>query len=235
MGLPLTILRPAAPDLPLDRQEVLRYLGYKPGVTRTDERHMDLVDRGIALAVAAAAPAVSLGYCGVIVSEGEVLTRVPGLLWRSRALSRLLRGGVGVSVVAATLGPGVEELAARLFAEEEYALATIVDAAGSALVQGLSRCVHAYLTEQSQGLVLTPLYGPGYGDWDIHDQITLAEQAGGPAVGLSTTGTCYLQPQKSLVGIMGWIAPSAGRRVPVTGCELCQMRNCAYRPRLTGT
>ncbi|MDF2630856.1 MAG: hypothetical protein K0R39_4687 [Symbiobacteriaceae bacterium] len=231
MRLPLTVLRPAPTELPLDRQEVLRYLGYRPGVTHLADRHDVLVDQGIALAVAAAAPAVSLGYCGIIVNDGEVLTRVPGLMWRSRALSRLLRGGVGVSLVAATLGPGIDALAARLFAEEEYALATVVDAAGSALVQGLARCAHAYLHEQIQGLTLTPLFGPGYGDWDVHDQLALVAEAGGPAIGLTTTETCYVQPQKSLVGVIGWIAPGGRRRVPTTGCDLCQMKECHYRHR----
>ena len=231
MRLPLTVLRPASSDLPLDRQEVLRFLGYKPGVTKVAERHDALVDRGIAMAVEAAAPVVSLGYCGIIVNDGEVLTRVPGLLWRSRALSRLLRGGVGVSLVAATLGPAIDDLTARLFATEEYALATVVDAAGSALVQGLARCAHAYLHEQIQGLTLTPLFGPGYGDWDVHDQMALLEEAGGPAIGMTSTETCYLQPQKSLLGVIGWIAPGGRRRVPTTGCDLCQMKECNYRHR----
>jgi len=234
MRLPLTTLRPPAQELPLDRQEVLRYLGYQPGITRLKDRHEDLVDRGIALAVEAAAPAANLGYCGIIVREGEVLTRVPGLIWRSRGLSRLLRGGVGVSLVAATLGPGIEQLTARLFAEDEFALATIVDAAGSALVQGLGRCVQAYLRDQIQGLALTPLFGPGYADWDIHDQMALVAESGGPAIGLTTTETCYLQPQKSLVGIIGWIVPTEGRRIPTTGCELCTMKDCAYRHRSQG-
>lgn len=233
MRLPLTTLRPAAAELPLDRQDVLRLLGYRPGVTRLDERHDELVDRGIELAVAASAPTVSLGYCGVIVREGEVLTRIPGLLWRSRSLARLLRDGVGVSLVAATLGPGVEALISELFAREEYALATIVDAAASALVQGLSRCAQAYLREQIQGLALTPLYGPGYGDWDVHDQMTLLVEAGGPAIGLESTETCYLMPQKSLVGIIGWIVPTEGRRVPTSGCDPCTMRDCVYRHRPT--
>jgi hypothetical protein len=232
MRLPLTVLRPAAATLPLDRAEVMRMLGYKPGVTRVGAREQELLDRGIALAIAAAAPAVSLGYCGIIITDDEVMTQIPGLVWRSRSLARLLKGGLGVSLVAATLGPGIEALTARLFAEEECALATIVDAAGSALVHGLSHCVAAYLSDQIQGLVLTPLYGPGYGDWDIHDQLSLVEAAGGPAIGLVSNDACYLTPQKSLVGMMGWVAPDTPGRKPVaTGCSLCTMRDCAYRVR----
>lgn len=227
MRLPLTVLRPEAGQLPLAKAEVMRFLGYKPGVTRLDERHEALVDQGIAMAVGAARPAASIGYCGISVGAGEVMTRIPGLVWRSKSLIRRLEGGVGVSLVAATLGPAVEELTARLFQEEEYALATVVDAAGSALIHGLGRWVRAYLSEQIAGLELTELYGPGYGDWDIHDQIDLTVEAGGPEIGLTSSQTCYLTPQKSLVGIIGWVAP--GSRAPGSGCALCTMRDCAYR------
>jgi hypothetical protein len=235
MRLPLTVLRPSAASLPLDRADMLRLLGYKPGVTRLEPRHEALLEKGIAMAVEAAAPAVSLGYCAVMVQQDEVMTRIPGLVWRSKMLARLLKGGLGVSLVAATLGPGIEELTARLFAEEEYALATIVDAAASTLVHGLSNCVTGYLTDQIQGLALTPLYGPGYGDWDIHDQLTLVTEAGGPAIGLTSNDACYLYPQKSLVGIVGWVAPDTpGRKPLATACTLCAMRECAYRVRQTG-
>jgi hypothetical protein len=228
--LPVTVLRPAAGDLPLDRAEVLRYLGYKPGVTRTEARHEELVDRGIGLALEAARPAVSLAYCAVEVRGDEIATRVPGLTWRSRSLARLLAGAGAVTLVAATLGAGVEEATARLFREEEYALATIVDAAGSALVHGLSQYCRTYIAAQAGDLALTPLYGPGYGDWPIQDQVALTEAAGGPAIGLTSTPTCYLVPQKSLVGLVGWGA--AGRTqsgAGTSGCLRCTMRDCAYR------
>jgi hypothetical protein len=230
MGLPVTVLRPGAADVALDRAEVLRYLGYKPGVTVMDGRHEALVDRGIALALEAARPVVSLAYCGVEVdsASGQVATRIPGVVWRSRSLARLLKGGLAVTLVAATLGPEVEELIARLFREEEYALATVADAAGSALVHGLGAHVRGYLAAQADGVALTPLYGPGYGDWAIQDQLGLVTAAGGPAVGVSSNEACYLVPQKSLVGIVGWI--SGGGRT-LTGCALCTMRECAYRVR----
>lgn len=228
MRLPITVLRPGAAELPLDRSAVMRYLGYKPGITRLDERHEALVDRGIGLAVAAAVPAVSLAYCGVAVAEDEVTTRVPGLVWRSRSLARLLRGGVGVTLVAATVGDGVDELVARLFRAEEYALATVVDAAGSGLVHGLGENVRAYLTAQADGVELSSLYGPGYGDWAIEDQIAVTDAAGGAGIGVVSTEACYLVPQKSLVGIVGWV-PVGGRLL--SGCQLCTMPDCAYRVR----
>lgn len=226
-GVSLQILRPDVSELPLDRKEVLRYLGYRPGVTRLAERDQHLVDRGIRLAREAAAPAVSFRYCAVAVEDDRVGTRAPGLAWRSRSLARLLRGAAGITLVAATLGPGVEALTTRLFAEEEYALATVVDAAGTALVQGLAQWLRGQLEPLTGGLHPTPLYGPGYGDWSLEEQPALLAAAGAERIGLSATPAHCLVPLKSLVGIIGWTGVSAG----AGGCSLCTLADCAYRRR----
>ncbi|MFZ5818190.1 MAG: hypothetical protein ACOY93_23305 [Bacillota bacterium] len=227
MHLPRRILRPSAAELPLERAEVMRLLGYKEGRTQLGPRHLALVDQGIALAREAAAPAVSLAYCAVSVDGEQVATAVPGLTWRSRSLARLLREAVGVTLLAATLGPGIEEQTARLFAAQEYALATVVDAAGSALIHALA--LHARAELAGGDHALTPLYGPGYGDWPVQDQTALTEAAGGPAIGLRSTETCYLTPQKSLVGVVGWLPQGAGGRPGASGCSLCTLVDCAYR------
>ncbi len=201
---------------------VMRLLGYKEGKTQLRPQDHALLEKGIALTREAASPVISLAYCAVTVTGDLVRTRVPGLAWRSRSLARLLREANAVYLVAATLGPGVDELIPALFRQEEYALATIVDAAGSALIHALGE--HA---SQELGVPgLTGIYGPGYGDWPVQDQIALTEVAGGPEIGLTSSETCYLTPQKSLVGIIG-VGNAAGRG----GCSLCTMAGCAYRER----
>lgn len=235
------VLRPGAAELAAPLGEVMRLLRYREGRTQVTARDLALLERGIAMAREAAAPAVSLAYCAVSVEGDRVRTGVPGVEWRSRSLARLLAGSDGVSLVAATVGPGVEELTEQLFAREEYALATIVDAAGSALVQGLAEWVRAALSAGTAGVVLsgaagevapgarlTPLYGPGYGDWPVEEQAALVDLAGGPAIGLTCTPTCYLVPQKSLVGLIGWI-PGGGREWSAVGCSRCTLADCAYR------
>lgn len=225
--IPLQVMRPDAGELPLNRDEVLRYLGYRPGITRLAERDRELVDRGIRLAREAAAPAVSFGYCAVSIEGEQVSTLVPGLAWRSRALARLLRGATGITLVAATLGPGVEALTARLFKDEEYALATVVDAAGTVLVQGLAEWLRRRLAPLAGNLHPTPLYGPGYGDWSLEEQPGLLAAAGADRIGLSATPAHCLAPLKSLVGIIGW----KGAREGGGGCNLCTLADCAYRRR----
>jgi len=224
-----TLVRPRPADIALDRSAVMRYLGYKPGVTQVRPSHEALVDEGIARTLAAAEPVASLAYCSIAVAGDTITTRMPGLTWHSRSLARLLKGASAVTLVAATLGPGIDALTHRLFkVEEQYALATIVDAAGSALVHGLGAWVRDSLA-QPGGQVLTPLYGPGYGDWPITDQIALTAAAGGGDIGLTCTETCFLIPQKSLVGLIGWVP--TGSPPSAAGCALCRMPDCAYRAR----
>lgn len=225
--MPHQVLRPGAGQLPLVRDGVLRYLGYRPGVTRLAEKHQRLVDRGIGLAQEAAAPAVSLRYCAVVVEREQVRTRLPGLSWRSRSLSRLFQGAVGATLVAATLGSGIEALTARLFREEEYALATVVDAAGTVLVQGLIQWLRGQLESTAGDLHPTPLYGPGYGDWSLEEQPGLLAAAGAPSIGVTSTPAHQLLPAKSLVGVIGWTGEQAG----AGGCTWCSLADCAYRQR----
>lgn len=217
---------------------MLRLLGYRVGRTRLSGRDLALVERGIALAREASSPVASAAYCAVVVQGDQVRAGVPGVEWRSRSLARLLAGADGVSLVAATLGPGVDDLTRDLFAREEFALATVVDAAGSVLVQGLAEWVRRALVcalETGQGggvgaVKLTPLYGPGYGDWPVEEQIALAALAGAAEIGLRCTPTCYLVPQKSLVGLFGWLPPG-GREWSPVGCTRCTLEDCAYRVR----
>jgi hypothetical protein len=227
---PVRILRPDPLLLPVSRAEVLRYLGYKPGKTRLTAAVEPVIDQGIAKAVAAARPAISLAYCRVEQVEGdEVSLALPGLRWTSAALARMLRQAVAVTLVAATVGPAIEEQVQQLFQAQEYAMATVVDAAGSALIHGLVQYAAQELAAESQpwSLRLTPLLSPGYADWPLSDLPALMEQVGAEQIGLHRTESLYLMPQKSLVGLIGWVSEAA--RLPASGCQICAQPNCPYR------
>ena len=230
MKLPLLVGRPAASSLPLQRSEVMRFLGYKPGKTLLTPAVEALVDRGIDLALQAATPTFTVGYCAIgAVTTGNVALTVPSLTWKSVGLARLLRRGEAVTLVAATIGSGIEDKVQALFTEQDYATATVVDAAGSALIQALGLHVQDLVAEQAAGrsLKATPLFCPGYADWDIYDMPFLADQAGGSSIGIRCNSNCYLYPQKSLVGLIGWVAEEG--RAPASGCDACSLKTCQYR------
>lgn len=230
MSLPSRLIRPPVEWLALDRAEVMRLLGYQPGKTLLTPAVERILDRGIALTIAASQPAAILSYCSVdSVADGVVRLATPSLAWQSAGLSRLLRDASGVSLVAATLGPRIEETVRWLFDEQDYATATVVDATGSVLIHSLVR--HA---EELVGIAATlasckptTLFCPGYADWALQAQPLLVAQAGGSEIGLTCSETCYLTPQKSLVGLIGWVPE--GARLPASGCAACSLTACAYR------
>jgi hypothetical protein len=230
MKLPTRVITPHAESLDLDRLEVMRFLGYQPGKTILTPVIEQVLDRGLALARATFRPAASISYCSVAkVADGQVELAVPGLAWQSAGLARLLKGAQAVSLVALTLGAEAEATIQQLFADQAYAEATVVDAAAGVLVQSLATYVATLVTTEAAAVSCktTPLFCPGYADWPLTDQPTLVAQTGASLIGLTCTPTCYLIPQKSMVGLIGWVPE--GARLPASGCNACSLTTCQYR------
>jgi len=227
--LALRTLVPASGELAPDRADVLRYLGYRPGRSALTPRVEAVVDAGIAGAMAAAESRVAVGYCRLEpVADGAVALAVPGFAWQSQDLARRLAGVRAVTLLVASLGEGISDQVRRHFADGEYAVATAVDAAGTALVQALLQwALHTVAAEAAEfGFSLTPPYSPGYGDWAISAQLDLV-QALGAAASVTCTPTCYLIPEKSIVALAGWT--SGGAPDVPSGCAACVQPNCLYR------
>lgn len=217
-------------DLELDREEVLRYLGFKPGRTLMTPQAAAAVDEGIARARRIIAPRAALVDCAVAqVGRGEV-ELAAGVTWASRRLARAWGGAQAVTLVGATVGEGIEAEVAALFRAQEYAVATAVDAAGSAFIQAWLRAVCRTVAEPctQAGLQLSDPCSPGYGDWDLADQHRILDLIRADKIGLESTESCYLMPQKSVVAALAWLHPG-GRQVPLAGCAACHMRDCQYR------
>lgn len=219
-----------AADLAIDRAEVLRYLGYKPGRTRMTPRAEAAVAAGMERAIRLLAPRAALVDCAVVAgAEAGLVRTAAGPAWRSRALAKVLQGAAAVTVVAATVGAELEQAVARAFRDQEYAEATVMDAVGSAAVHAWLALLRQRLGTRAAavGLTLTEAFSPGYGDWDIQDQHGLLHLTDAEGVGLICTPTCYLQPQKSVVAVLGWAPAAAGP--PLVGCRVCSMRDCTFR------
>ncbi|MGE5673001.1 MAG: hypothetical protein ACM3XM_03820 [Mycobacterium leprae] len=222
------VIRPTVAELTLDEATVLRYLGFKPGVTQVGEQQKQLLADGIRLASVAAHPEAAVVDTELILQENQVITRSAGLLWQSKSLALLLKNASRVTIVAATLGEGSDTLSRQLFARDEFALATVVDAVSTTLVHALTRYVADVLKEEYPGLTPTPFYGPGYGDWPIADLAGLAQASRGGEIGLTLTTGSLLRPQKSLLGIIGWLC----RPMPAADdCRGCIKPDCDYRKR----
>ena len=216
----------------LQRDAVLRALGFRPGRTRASTAALDAVEAGLAQARALLQP-LSLAAEAALDCDGpEATLRVPALAlaWRSPALTAVLAGAERVTLFAGTVGAGITEAARTAFSGGAYTLAVVLDACGSAAVQAQAEgCrVSAEASAHRRGYRLTIPYSPGYRDWDVGDTGDLLRALEARRIGLQASDTSYLLPEKSFCGVVGWIR---GRQAlpQASGCAICFLPGCSYR------
>lgn len=224
----IRIIKQQPGSLRVATDDVLRYLGYRPGKTVMTPRAEAEVQAGIAHALPLLRPAATLSEAPVI-SRTHDHVSTPEFCWQSVELARAIGDSAKVTAVAATVGPVIEAEVDRLFAAGEPALATIMDAVGSA---GIWAWVKELLAEiktaaEAEGLGRSAPYSPGYGDWPMDDLPGLLRMTGAAAVGLTANEAGYLLPQKSLVSVVGWLRPTGAP--PLSGCATCRLVGCRYR------
>src|SRR5439155_24891244 len=114
---------------------------------------------------------------------------------------------------------------------------------GSAVVEHLVATTSGRVCDAGarDGLIAVPHYSPGYSGWDVADQNKLFElitrSATRPFAGpLEVLSSGMLRPKKSLLGVFGLTARTAGaldatRAAPCANCSFspCRYRRAPYR------
>jgi hypothetical protein len=218
-------------DLPvrIDRDEVLRFQGYKKGVDVPSGDVLALFDEALALGERLMAP--RLVYCAAAVSEfgpdrivaaGQVLG-IPGI---GRLWGAIQAVGAGIC----TVGDAIETRVGSLFAERELPLAVMLDSVGSAAVESLAEYANDLLCQSGlrDGLRVTNRISPGYAGWDTAEQAALWRLCPGEPIGVAINAACFMTPAKTISFLVG-IGPEARVDHYFTQCRRCWMSDCAYR------
>jgi len=216
----------------LDRDAVLRALGFRPGRTVASPAALAAVEAGLAEAADLLQPLLVAGEADLQCAGPESALRVPalGLAWQSPALAAVLGGSERVSLFAGTVGAAISDAARAAFSRGEYARGVVLDACGTAAVGAQAQAARAAAAEAARraGCRLTAPYSPGYGDWDLADTGPLLRALEARRIGLQASQASYLLPEKSFCGVAGWIRglqdlPQA------SGCAICFLGGCRYR------
>ena len=160
--------------------------------------------------------------CDTFVMEDESLT-IPGIAAHWGAVTSL-----GMAVC--TIGEGVEVEVSRLWEARELPLAAMLDSVGSAAVESLAEYVNDALCAEglAAGLRVTNRVSPGYGDWDVRDQVLVFRMCPGDAVGVRLNEACVMTPAKSITLVVG-AGPEARVDHYFSQCARCWMAACTYR------
>ena len=148
-------------------------------------------------------PVLSYRYCcrrtAILRPEPEVFDFGFGA-FRSHSLTRNLDGCKEAILFAATIGPGVDRLLARL-AVTSPARRYVTDALASAAVESLCDYANARLSE---GLSCAPRFSPGYGDVPLSVQPGFLQFVNaGRLLGITLSEHFFMNPSKSVTAIIG--------------------------------
>lgn len=129
---------------------------------------------------------------------------------KSPSLVRVLERSEYVSVLAATIGPKLEQTVEELI-QQEPTLAFLLDRVGGWMADYMAKKIDERIEAEAKraGFGRTMRYAPGYGDFPLSYQPLLLQMVEGSRVGLSLTEGFMLVPQKSVTALIGWEVPHA--------------------------
>jgi hypothetical protein len=144
----------------------------------------------------------------------------------------------GMVVAAVSAGPELEAAAQQAWRDEKPDEYFFLEMYGSAVVEHLVTMAGAQFCAWAEGVQrgVLPHYSPGYGDWDIAEQVRLGNVIGcgtnlaipGP---LEILNSGMLRPKKSLLAVFGLTSAveHAKELAGLLPCERCSFRSCQFR------
>lgn len=148
----------------------------------------------------------------------------------SKDLTKLLKDATGCYIMAATLGPRVDDYIRRL-QKVDMLEALIVNACATMRIEKLCDEVETQImAEIEEGQYLTMRYSPGYGDVAVTLQKDILELLDASRrIGLMTTKASMLIPSKSVTALIGITNEKQNR---MKSCHTCHLKEtCTYRKR----
>lgn len=218
-GLPLAI----------DRDEVLRFQGYRKDEDRPGPEVVAIFEEALALGRRLMAPRLVYRAAEVTDAAADRLD-AGGERLHIPQIGRLWGPVEAVGAGVCTVGDAIEARVRALFDAREFPLAVMLDSVGSAAVESLAEYANDVLCQAglAAGTRVTNRISPGYAGWDVAEQAALFRLCPGAPIGVSLNEACFMTPGKSITWLVG-IGPEARVDHYFTQCRRCWMRDCGYR------
>ena len=215
--------------LGIDRDEVLRFQGYKKGVDQPTPEVGDLFEEALREGERLMAPRVVYRSLRVQETAEHQITLEDGTGLHIPNIQRFWGPIEAVGMGVLTIGDGIEERVRDLFGAREFPLAVMLDSVGSAAVESLAEWVNDFLCQVAlPDRKVTNRISPGYAGWDVAEQHWLFRLCGGERAGIVLNDHALMIPLKSISLLVG-IGPHASVDHYFTQCRRCWMKECAYR------
>ena len=177
-----------------------------------------------------AEPKVVEGEKDVRATKGGVIEIEGGVAFSSAKIASYIKGAAHLHLFLATLGPKIEKAASGMMRADEGLSGYLMDRIGSFAVESLAWAVEndlrsdCALKEES----VSARFSPGYCDWPIEEQYSLAKVLDFSKAGVTLTKSCMMNPLKSISG-MAAIGPKGLFSKTESQCVICDRKDCDYR------
>lgn len=216
-------------DVEIDKKQVCHYIGYDDNY-KLSARMSSLVDDCAKHAHQLINPLYSYVIKDVEWARGSIAFIEDSIIFKSQVVVQLLEQCQQVAIFLVTIDKYLEETAWKLSRDGLILQATVLDAVGSSAVEKAADSVQDKIREiaETEGLVTSRRFSPGYCDWNIGQQRMLFHALTGHTLGVRLTGECLMIPQKSISGIVGIGSPD-GKAESYNPCEFCNKQDCPGR------
>jgi hypothetical protein len=215
-------------EVRVDREAIHRLLGEQEGPE--DPFSKAIVDQCIQKCIAVSDPLAAYVYVSAETPpSGELIAAGELLFQTGKIVHNMLKKSESYAAFIVTAGPGPEQLARELLEKGEYLEGYIVDLVASALVDSVADVLHEGIRKEAgtRDLKVSNRYSPGYCSWDVAEQQKLFSLFPAGCCGITLSESSLMDPVKSISGLIG-----IGARVKFNDytCEICPMKECAFRP-----
>jgi len=215
-------------ELDINKEEVLRYLGYKgqdidENLTSTIEECREEIKKVIT-------PRVVYSYKNISLSDEGVEVITTNLILKGKDIKEHLKNSTECVLMAVTLGNDVEKKT-RLYEKTNLTKALILDACATTAVEEVCDIVENSVKEKAilSGMNITFRYSPGYGDLPLNVQNSFLRALDAQKkIGLTVSENNLLFPRKSVTAIIGIV--NSGIEKKKKSCKECSnYENCSFR------
>lgn len=173
-----------------------------------------------------------------IFTEKKVATFLPngielegGVVLSGRSIPSYMKGAHSVCIFLVTIGRRLEDTASLLMNEGDHLNGYLIDRIASFAVESLAekfeQGVREYRKNKDESVSMR--LSPGYCDWPIEEQFTLAKILDFSKAGVSLTETIMMIPKKSISAMVA-IGHKGLFKEKISQCSICDKNeSCDYR------
>lgn len=212
----------------IDRNEVLRYLGYRG--QEIDDDLNNKIDNAIEEIKKISRPRTVYKCFDILKKDGSIILDNSSICLTGNDINEYLKNANKVVVMAATLGNNVDTRI-RYYEKIDMVMSLILDSCASVMIEAVCDTVQRKINkEYNIDEKIMFRYSPGYGDLGLDCQRKVIQSLNAnKVIGLTCTSYDIMIPRKSVTAFIAVISEITNAK-NMSGCSHCNLREtCFYR------